>query len=165
MDSKQRSDLMWRVYNWARWASGGGAGGANGRCGSAEGRYIREALNDEVRDRLAKGDLDVQDAQVVEQALCARDERGNMLIYPRYQQFIVMFYAHRRAAGYIVRELGIDSHMLDGFRESSLRRLREVLVLFDIGQINQKRNKRSSNERRRVVASMPTTSRVSITEH
>lgn len=165
MNPEQRARVNWRVENWARWAGGSDGSGATGRCGSAEGRYVREALDEDARAELSRGELDVMDAEEVEQTLSERDQWGNPLIYPGYRTFFVLWHIKRWQKDVIARELCIDRSMVDGFRESALRRLNEVLALVsERGSIRQ-RNKRASRKGMGRAESLPTTSRVSSTEH
>lgn len=158
MTPEQKAVLLGRVDNWSRWASGGSGCGGTGRCGSAEGRFVREALDEEARAGLAEGKVDVDDAETVEKALCA-------VMYVNDRQFFVLYYVKRWQKALIAREINIDADMVDGFRDAALRRLAEVLIDFDSQRSMKKRQVNPSRKGLGAVRSTPTTSRVSTTEH
>ena len=58
-----------RLENWGRWA-GGGLGGAANTCGSAEKRWVPPRA-DEEKVRRSGAPIDVQDAELIERAICA----------------------------------------------------------------------------------------------
>lgn len=68
----ERHPFAHKIQNWARWAN---SGPAAGHCASIEHRYRPERLTEaEGVDRAAKHGiekLDLQDAEMVEQAVCA----------------------------------------------------------------------------------------------
>lgn len=73
-----------RLENWGRWARSGGS--SQGRCGSIEGRYIREKNDGE--ERLAKASripIDVCDAEVLEVVVIAlRGARMRAILVARF---------------------------------------------------------------------------------
>ncbi len=70
MDKAEQVQLEVRLDNWGAWARSGLGGGA-GRCGSAEGRYIREKADEERFEKSARVPIDMLDAEAVEKGLLA----------------------------------------------------------------------------------------------
>lgn len=87
MDQYSYDRTLGRIENWGRWA-GGGTGTANGRCGSIEGRYVREKADEERLKRESKIPVDVDDAELVEKAVLAiRGKRIRFLLVGKFVYF------------------------------------------------------------------------------
>lgn len=98
-----------RILNWARWASNGPQ---RGHCASIEHRYLPERLTEaEGADRAAKhgGEkLDLQDAERVEQAVCA-------LASPKDARMLAARYVFRERDRVLCRDFEVR------FRDLELR--------------------------------------------
>lgn len=112
MDKQQQAFLELRLDNWGAWARSG-SGASAGRCGSAEGRYIREKLDEERFEKSSREPINLKDAEAVEHGLLKMNEQRDRLVLREW-------YCYRRDAVSIAGMLKIRPMLVDPARIKAL---------------------------------------------